>query len=223
MRIMLVGEGPHDIGEARSWDARKQSYVTLPGWLQPIVSAATGSVVSFEAMRRVSLQIQPRDPLRSGLPPGHVAKAYLAKRRAVQENFDLLIFMADADSPNVADWRRIVAEIEDGFSRAEGATRCIACVPMSVSESWLLADPSAWEAVCGSTVECLPLKPESSWGHRNDPAGNHPKRFFARICDVAGVSDNRATRVSIAEALDLSIARRRCSQSMDPFISQIEG
>lgn len=220
MRALLCGEGPHDIGIPKAWDARRKEYVELFGWLQPLVTAALGTVPRFEVRRRVELQILNRDPSKRKLPGGHGTKAYLAKRAAVTEGFDLLVFMADADSPDIGDWKRIVGEIEAGFALINGPTRCVACVPMSASESWLLADPAAWVAVTGHGA-ALPVKPEQIWGRRDDPVANHPHRYFARTCDTAGINDDRETRARISEATDIRVAREKCPQSMEPFLTAL--
>jgi hypothetical protein len=121
--------------------------------------------------------------------------------------YDILIYMADADSNDLHDWTRIVAEIEAGFALLAYHIRCIACVPMAASESWLLSDPDAWATVAGYDGADLPPRPEAIWGERDDPTGNHPHRLFFRICDAAGVTDDRDTRVRIAEATALARAR----------------
>ena len=136
--------------------------------------------------------------------------------------YDALIYMVDADSNDVDEWQRIVTEIVGGFELLEANVRCIACVPMAASESWLLSDAQAWATVAGDDVAGLPLRPESIWGRRDDPAGNHPHRFFFRICQAAGVTDDRDTRVRIAEAMALPVARVICPLSMEPFLAALE-
>lgn len=221
MKVLLCGEGSHDIGVSAAWDPQRRDYVELFGWLQPIVISALGEAPSFEVRRRIELQLLSKDPNRRSLPGGHGAKAYLAKRAAVTEGFDLLVFMVDADSPTIGDWRRIVTEVEAGFALIDDDVRCVACVPMSASESWLLADPAAWVAVTGYTGAGLPARPERIWGERDDPNANHPHRYFARICHAAGVDDGREIRMLIADAIDLQSARARCPRSMEPFLTAL--
>jgi len=222
LKILLCGEGPHDIGLPNHWDVSARSYVALDGWMQPIVRRSLGKASDFTVRKRVELQSFPGNPNGRRLPAGHGAKAYLAKRAAVTGGYDLLIFMADADSTDQRDWRRIVGEIEAGFALLESDIRCIACVPMSASESWLLADHGAWATVASYDGGGLPAHPERIWGARDDPTGNHPHRLFYRICEAAGLPDGRDTRVRIATATALDVARARCPMSMEPFLAALE-
>ena len=222
MKVLLCGEGPHDIGLPNQWDDRRRDYVELDGWMQPIVRQALGDAPEFTVQRRIELQVQSRDPNRRHLPVGHGAKAYLAKRLAATSGYETLVFMADTDSTDIRDWRRIVGEIEAGFALLEAPVRCVACVPMSASESWLLADPDAWLEATGYDGSELPSRPEAIWGARDDPAADHPHRYFLRICGAAGVPDDRETRVRIAEVIALPTARARCPQSLEPFLAALE-
>ncbi len=220
--MLLCGEGPHDIGQPNCWDARTNAYVVLDGWMQPIVRSAVNAEPEFSVRRRVELQVQPRNLKRRRLPPGHGAKAYLAKRAAFTGRYDVVIYMVDADSNDTRQWQRIVAEIEAGFLALEANVLCIACVPMAASERWLLSDPNAWAVVAGYDGAGLPARPEAIWGARHDPASNHPHRLFFRICDAAGVPDDRETRALIAEAMSLQTARVRCPISVKPFLAALQ-
>jgi hypothetical protein len=222
LKVLLCGEGPHDIGIPDHWDARRREYVALDGWMQPIVGRVLAGSPEFSARKRNELQVQQRDPNKRRLPEGHGAKAYLAKRAAVTGSYDVLIFMVDADSNDFRDWQRIVAEIEAGFALLDACIRCIACVPMAASESWLLSDPQAWATVADYNGANLPPRPETIWGARDNPAGNHPHRLFFRVCEAAGVSDDLDTRVRVAAATTVAIARARCPMSMEPFIAALE-
>ena len=223
MKVLLCGEGPHDVGLPNEWNDALRAYEDLDGWLQPIVRRHRPCASVFSVRFRKDLQIDARAERRlRPLPTGHGAKALLAKVVAINGNYDMLIFMVDTDS---ADQRRhadIVAEIEDGFARIEGDVPCIPCVPMSAAESWMMADPGAWARAADYDGFALPRSPERTWGARDDPEGGHPHRVFARVCDEAGVSDSRATRVEIAEATEWNVARAACPVSLEPFLAQIE-
>jgi hypothetical protein len=150
-------------------------------------------------------------------PPGHGRKAKLARFIAGNEEFDAVVFMADADSNVKKDWQAIVAEIEAGFASLADGPPGIPCVPMSTSESWLLADPAAWTALGLKNLKVLPKKPESIWGQPNDPQDNHPHQVMARACAEAQAPDSLETRRVLADASDLVTLRSQCPVSYAPF------
>ena len=135
--------------------------------------------------------------------------------------YDLVVFMADADSNKTRDWNRTRSDILDGFHRVEGPNG-VPCVPMSTSESWLLADGQAWQGVGLTKLNLLPKKPETIWGARNDPQGNHPHQVFRRACGAAGVRDSRETRVNLAHSSSLARLQAACPRSFTAFIRDTE-
>ena len=155
------------------------------------------------------------------LPRGHGAKALLCKLRANLGNYDVVVFMADADSNQRSVWRKKREEILSGFSK-EPRGAGVACVPMSTSESWLLADPDAWRQIGLYDTSGLPRRPEVIWGRRRDPLSNHPHPFFQRLCVKAAVQDSRATRVLLAAGSKLEVWRRRCPISFRQFADDAE-
>lgn len=220
--MLICGEGPHEIGVRDHWDERLRKYVQLDGWMQPIIRRTLTDEIDCNVRTRRELQVLSRDPLKRRLPEGHGAKAYLAKREAITGGYDMLIFMVDADSNDIRTWHRIVAEIKAGFDLLSGEIRCIPCVPMAASESWLLSDPAAWNREASYSGKNLPPRPEAIWGARDDPTGNHPHRIFLRICIEADVADDREIRMRIAGAMNLEHSRARCPLSMEPFLAELE-
>jgi hypothetical protein len=88
---------------------------------------------------------------------------------------------------------------------------------MSTSESWLLADPVAWAAIGLGNRRVLPKRPESIWGQRNDPEGDHPHQVMTRACAEAGALDNLQTRCTLAAISNLGTIRIRCPLSYASF------
>lgn len=222
MKVLVVGEGPHDVGRRDVWCARTHTYVNTEGWLQPIIRGIrAGTEIAFTAETRNGLKLMPRDVARlRPLPAGHGAKALFAKRLALVAKYDVVVYMVDADSTDPSRWNEIVSEIAAGFDAIEGDVACIACVPMAASESWLLADLAAWQAVAGKSPS-LPVAPEQAWGARNDPQGGHPHRLFSRICDEVDVKDCTETRGEIASASSLQTLAGRCPVSYPPFAAAL--
>ncbi len=222
MKVVVCGEGSHEIGKPHHWDERRREHVSLDGWMQRFVRKVLGGDVEISVLTRRNLTT-----LRGGchgtpLPGGHGAKALAAKLRAIAGGYDAMIFMVDTDSNEESEWQRLMTEVDAGFQAAAQELMCMACIPMSASESWMMADPAAWHSFAGYAGTDLPHWPETIWGHRDDPQGGHPHRYFKRVCDAAGVSDSTDTRAEIAQATNLETARERCPISLDPFLLNLE-
>ncbi|MBF0332098.1 MAG: hypothetical protein HQL40_00430 [Alphaproteobacteria bacterium] len=211
IRVLVVGEGPHDVGT---------KHPTAPGWLDTFLRRFGD--VEIETIGRSAIVLSPAASRRSRpLPEGHGAKALAAKLKATIEGFDVVVFMADADSPEERRWRWHHARIWDGFSRITDGPKTVSCLPMAASESWLLADAEAWRAIGLEDGSCLPRRPEEIWGKRDDPDGGHPHRFFARVCDEADVPDDRETRVALAERSDRRVLHDRAPFSFGAFWAEL--
>jgi hypothetical protein len=207
IKVLLCGEGPHDVGHNGDW-----------GWLQMITKRLINRRLAFSKRSRAELVLLPKDEKKyKPFPPGHGRRALLAKRIAVNEGYDVVIFMADADTNKVREWREKHQQIIAGFKRIDNVLASIACLPMSASESWLLADHKAWKKLGLVEKADLPSHPEQIWGDKRDPNGNYPHRLFARVCAKAGVDDDRATRVEVASGIDLRVLVGKCPVSFAPF------
>jgi hypothetical protein len=218
IRILLCGEGVTDVGQKQVWNKRKGESTNNEGWLQPIVRKILRRRTSFEIRTRNELIQLPRDVKKhKPLPPGHGAKALMAKSIATREGLDAVIYMVDADGKEHRNWQEKRQEIMNGFDHLESDIPSIACVPKCTSESWLLSDENAWLHVGLSGTKFLPENPEAGWGKRNDPKGGHPHQTFARACKGAGVKDSRETRVDLANAIDLTVLAQKCPVSFGAF------
>jgi hypothetical protein len=221
MRLLLVGEGPHDIGLRQI--IRNNVYEDAPGWLHVILAklARTGIVMDITAIRSRDILLTDRMRRKNRpLPDGHGARALAAGFKAKTEGFDIVVFMADADTTDVRRWNDHLKWIRDGFSRVPSGHNplaLVACLPMPASESWLMADPEAWKASGLVDTSVLPSHPEACRGDRDDPGSNHPHRLFARVCKQAGIGDTRETRVAVTTASSMPAIARACPVSFRTF------
>ena len=140
--------------------------------------------------------------------------------RAKREGYDVVVFMADADSNRIRVWREKRDQIVRGFSRVDGVDSA-PCVPMSTSESWLLSDAEAWKQLGLFRNDVLPRRPERIWGVRMDPDGDHPHQYFRRVCATAGESDSQDTRVRLATLMNVETVRKVCPASFSTFAEDI--
>jgi hypothetical protein len=221
MKILLCGEGQHEFGSEGEWNPRTKQRESTEGWMQVLVRNLRDDAPEFSIRRRDEIQLLSKSKFRPKLE-GHADKARLARYLANNEEFDAVIFMADCDSPDRRDWVSRVEDIQSGFDALDTldqpiGTAGVVCVPMSASESWLLADSDAWEALGLEDLKKLPPRPETIWGEHDDPEGDRPHRIFKRICDDADVPDNRDTRVQVMNNTAPGTLARKCPISFQPF------
>lgn len=218
VRVYVCGEGRHDIGVPKENGGATRD----EGWLQVILRRLLGEHIRCRAVRRGDLVLQRREQKKyQPLPHGHGAKAMASKLQAKQGGYDLVVFMVDTDSKLKREWRRKRDEVVEGFSRVDGV-KDLSCIPMSASESWLLVDDGVWAMLGLQRKAALPRRPETIWGGRRDPGGNHPHHYFRRVCAAARVEDSLDTRLQVAERSDLCKVRNSCPISFGAFVSDLE-
>lgn len=215
VKVLVCGEGRHDIGVFRGEETVEE------GWLQGVLRKLLGDAIEIVSIKRNRLVFQRRQQRGlQPLPVGHGRKALACKLRALGGGYDLVVFMADADSNDRRRWREVREEILAGFRRINGV-RSAPCVPMSASESWLLGDGDAWKELGLEDVDVLPRRPENIWGSRTDPNSDHPHQVFRRVCIEATVSDSRETRVDLAQLLTVETLCLSCPISFTAFVNDV--
>lgn len=124
----------------------------------------------------------------------------------------MAVVMVDADSNDRRVWERKRLSIVRGFQQAAGAYSSppvgVACVPMSTSESWLVADHAALRALNCDDSALTRRAPEALWGP------DHPKEYMERLFDPR---PDRALRVQIAETIAFQTLWDLCPISFRPF------
>lgn len=223
MKLLLCGEGAHEIGKKNRWDERKEEYVSFDGWMQVLARrlCSCQEKVELIGILKTKITILPKEIAKyKPLPEGHGVRALAAKLLAGREGCKVVVYMLDADTCDIATWRNKKNEVLEGFQKVDNGVIGIACVPMSASEAWFLTDVGAWRMISSKALS-LPKFPEKIWGHRDDPNGNHPHRIFARICDEGNVEDCLDTRIKIAQNMDISITARKCPQSFGSFLDDV--
>lgn len=220
MRILVVGEGVHDVGIRKYWSPQKKNYQSLPGWLQIILQRlAHDTEIEIDTLTRADLTFTVRDrKTLQPLPKGHGAKAALARYRAQLGEYDAVVFMADLDRESAADWKQHHKWVLEGFEKIPDGPPAVVCLPKHTSESWMLSDSNAWASMGLSDLTMLPKKPEEQWGEEKDPKSSHPKQIFGRAKDSCQSHlDDREFRVQIVEKSDINIIDKKCPLSFRKF------
>lgn len=179
MRVFLVGEGRHDIGDLAAAPPHRGSD---PGFLQPVVEEIVGPRVEFDG-QKVSLLGKKRV---RGLREALERKAWVASVLAQNAEADLLVFVADLDRGSGMGKRRATVDISRKSNvirrgcetNTGGQLECVPGIPCRTIEAWALGDLAAVESLLG-TGKSIRLPggkgPEELWGAPGDPKSNHPK------------------------------------------------
>jgi len=223
MRIFLVGEGRHDIGDLAIASPYRRS---RPGFLQPVIEKIIGSRVTFDGQKVSLLGKKPVRGLRGALE----RKAWMASLLAENAESDLLVFVTDLDrssgtrrSDAVKDIERKSEMINRGCqSQAVGRVECVPGIPCRTIEAWAMGDPAAVASLVGAGDSVrLPggKGPEGLWGKPRDPDSDHPKMVLKRILGHEGTQEDLG---KIAEHADIRAVRQACPLSFEPFATDLE-
>lgn len=238
MRILILGEGPTDVGQ--------QDYQTgrfIEGPIPIMIRRILNEPVAMELLDKSDRKkLKGKHFQRSirGLS-GHGPCSLWAKMKASEQSFDAIVFYSDSDREDGSDPRNEVAcrkrfekvksNIEEGFRRAQRfEVLDLAIVPVKMIESWLMADPKAFSIAFGSarrirgkqTKNIFPKTPELEWGDKYDTSSNYPKCQLNRILSCYGEEANQDTFVRLADAVDFEVLQEKCPISFKVFYRELK-
>lgn len=223
MRALIVGEGRHDVGlphpetggsneGALGWAHGMFKHLLGPG------ETLEADNVSFKRIPSLPKPTRKYQPLPKG--SGHAALKAKIYADLHADDFDVFIFVTDADTDEAAGWREKCREVEEGLSKVDSDLPHVIAVPKSTSESWLLADAAAWAgAGLDDAGRKLPSQPEECLGKPSDPQSGHPKMVFERLSEEARLLNGSGTenRQEIAALSDPLVIARKCPLSFRAF------
>jgi hypothetical protein len=200
-KILLYAEGVTDRGRA-VYATGKYEY--RDGVLQVLIRKIAADIpISFVVITREDLQ---RFTL-TKYASRELKLAGIARR----EGCEYIAYHQDEDHQG---FDVIYDKVHSYFSKAEEkGIRCLAIVPMHMTESWLLSDRNAFPKVPSSPK--LPNKPEETWGKKDDPS--HPKRYLELVLRQFDEQANEVSYKEIAQKSDISVLKVRCPVSFGKF------
>jgi hypothetical protein len=96
---------------------------------------------------------------------------------AKQENCTHIAYHRDEDANG---FEAMYQQVQEYFAEPEkNNQKCLAIVPMHMTESWLLSDKDAYPSE--PRRPALPSKPEEIWGSKE--ADSHPKKYLKRVLE----------------------------------------
>jgi hypothetical protein len=195
MRVLLVSEGPHELG-----------YGTEPGALEVLVRRVIGRddvVVDIDRVRSPSVHAIHGRGRR--ITKKAVAWINMAERRG----YDALVLVIDEDGQRERLTELDEAQIYSGtrHPRALG-------VAIRTFDAWMLADERAIREAVQRHVDRQP-DPESI---------RDPKAVSQRLHDESGLETGLAGMYAVvAGACDLDVLSTRCPRGFAPFADRVRG
>jgi hypothetical protein len=228
-KVLLVGEGPCDIGDLASQPAYREG---REGFLQPLLRSMTGDEIEleFEGRKLVHLPKQPRGRRPAGELQAENASRALALASALEMNALVLAFDTDktpGTSAKKVERQRRLRELrksaEHGFEHTRKDDADAAEIPTAIAvpcrmiEAWALGDRDALGALLDTPGRELDYDPpEELWGDEQDSASNHPKRVWQRV------TKGRIDFSEIGEAASPRTLAKACPDSFPPFAEDVE-
>ena len=194
MRILIVSEGVHELGD----DSLDGALVTLSRRL-----LGQNVIVNRERVRspRVRVHIQP------GRGDGYEKRAWGWIRLAEREEYDALILVIDQDGneERKQQFDRAQDDLRLSLPRALG-------VAIKMFDAWMLADEQALSKILETRIDPLP-NPESE----DDPKGK-----CENLRDEAHSQLSlREMYAAIAERTDVERLKDRCPNGFAPFAQRV--
>lgn len=201
MKILLVAEGPHELG-ARDEFGRPLGPSALETFCRRLMEC------DAEFVRMKVSDPGVRIHASRGRADGYERRAQMWLRRAEREGFDALILVIDQDNDEARIQQLDLAQRDDRFPirRALG-------VAVRTFDAWMLADETALLAVFGVRVP----------RHRNLEALSDAKAICRQVIqqgDLGGLASGEAY-ARLAEAIELRRLEERCPQGFRPFAQRV--
>jgi len=202
INVLLCGEGVTEYGR-----------IGKDGVLQVLMlKCVGGKELSFVVRTRGDIKRYNILPIRNN--SGDLTARKIAAM-AKQADCRHIAYHRDEDNQG---FREMYAQVEAYFSVArEKGMKCVAVVPVHMTESWLLADEKAFRST--PTKPALPKKPEETWG--NPDSRNHPKKYLERVLEQFEMERNAESMAEIAEKIDVEILKKKC-KSFECFCGDME-
>ncbi|MCW5870160.1 MAG: DUF4276 family protein [Candidatus Eremiobacteraeota bacterium] len=204
--MLLVGEGPDDIGDSE-----------LEGALSPRRQGVVEILLS--RLLRDRFAVEPLISTRAikdlktvkGLPK-KVAALLLTSE------FEHIVVVLDRDAApeRYEELRQGLALVPDQ------GKRCVVGLAVEMLEAWLLADKGSWKKVFDRVPSALPTRPEDCWGVKSSP--RHPKtllRLALEECNCATIKEQSNAKRELARAVDLNTLESSCPQGFGQIVEAI--
>jgi Domain of unknown function (DUF4276) len=223
MRILILGEGPTDLGRIEA-DGTLQLEGVLPILVRKLIGEAPDKKpVELKAKILGKVRRFPDSSRRMGRSQyGYANKLRATLGLKEGREADAIVAVVDRDGKENKDK---IVELNKGRNelRQENKT-CAVGLAIETIEAWLLADENALRSALGAPAIQRQPDPETLAGHDND-SEQHPKgrlqRLIAQTQSHGIPCDFTAHYANIARNLATQVLEKRCSEGFRPFAFQV--
>lgn len=235
-KILIYGEGPTDYGwkeyGQEEWQAGPATILVQKCAEQAYKSPEIGYVEKkvIDGKGRPKLAQRQLKGLKGKAIPARYFRQY-----AISQGYSRGIFYCDTDkiaegsnTDEAAcrkEFQRIYKEVASGLQDdSPEYWKAVPMVALKMIESWLLADPRAFEKLFGKwpTNPRLPAKPELIWGDKEEPQSDFPKNYLKRVLNQYHAESCKEIFVQLAEQMDIEKLEEACPISFAKFSDDLK-
>jgi hypothetical protein len=213
MKVLFVGEGPHDVGPPDFAPGVRAATGVMPTLAQRVCPAIGGDSVSIFWREIPVLPAKPK-------LKGWAAKVRSSIVLAVKNQCDGIVCVADQDR----DADRLTS-MNNGASAAGSDQKIVCGVAIESVEAWVLGAPTAIASVLdvaiGDVQKHYRLKDVEDFYQNSDKPEKRPKDLLDRIAGVKNRTAGTSFREEVAQRADVSELERNCPQGFKPFAGKL--
>ena len=206
-RVVVFGEGRHELGSVLNKDLHEDSLPALPKLVRRLLDCPRGTTYACRSF--------------AGVAPVHTRghkfaiKAQQAIRLAKREGYQAAAILIDRDRQ--PDKKRVVP-LRQGRDGMGGGTfpPCAVGQAVEAFDAWMIVDGNAAKAAGGDPEKARP-NPESLDG--KEGTGRHPKDGAAAVFgSKRGLAGKYAV---VARQADLGLLQKSCPKGFGPFAAEV--
>ena len=209
MRVLLVGEGRHELGGYRDCYARRDE---LPPLAMLVRRLAGGSgTIRFFCCRGKDIRNVHRGRMASAWGKKAYSAIWCAQNGMDGKTFSAVVCVVDRDGSRNAER---LAEMKEGRNRYDDPRfPCALGVAVEAFDAWMIADAGAIRAAAGDASKAQTAPEKAS----------RPKDLADAIFGTTGGTGLGPRYALVATNVDLPLLARACPQGFAPFAEEVRG
>jgi len=218
MRVLFIGEGPHDIGPQPFAPKPRPASGTVPTLSRRVCPA-----ISEDSLALAWKEIPILDNRQAGKGLGaKVERAIVLSA----ERFELAGTICVVDQDRDRDRLPVMEQGKQQGLRAVRQSHAVACgVAVESIEAWTIGAPEAIADVLGVTTADVQahyrLRDVESFYQRSGKPEHRPKDILKRILERNHETGNVAFRTDVAVRTDTETLARNCPKGFKPFSEKL--